>query len=396
MLRSWLTQTLTISAMNARTIPERRGPALVAILGIAGVVTVLLTVMSIGQGFEQTLSGTGSPESVIVLQAGDGSELTSNLQLDEARIIADAPGLRRGAEGVAASAEYFELVELPKRSTGTDAMLPLRGVEPAAPAVRDDFRIVAGRMFEPGRHEVVAGQSAAAGFEGLDIGSVQRFGQAEWTVVGIFSTGGTLVDSELWCDVRVLGSVYRRTGFQSVHARLESAEAFDGFRDALTRDLRTQVRVMRESDFYAGYAGTVTSSVNAVAATIALLMGICATFGTLNTMYSAVSARTREIATLRAIGFGAAPAAISVLSESLALAVVGGLLGGALAYLGFHGYQATTMNWSTYSQLAFAFQVTPALLIQGVAYALAIGLVGGLLPAQRAARLPIATALREA
>lgn len=383
--------------MNLRTLPERRGPSLVAVVGIAGVVAVLLAMLSIGAGLEDIMRSSGSPDTVIVLQTGRDSEMTSNLELEATRIIADAPGLRLGPRGPLASAELFVAVGLPKQSTGTDANVPLRGVQPAAFAVRDGFRIVEGRTFEPGRHELIVGRAAAAAFEGLEVGSVQRWGEVEWTVVGIFSTAGTVADSELWCDVRLLQPAYRRGSvFESVHARLESPAAFQEFKDALSRDLRVDVNVLRESDYYASHSAALTGSVRTVAGIVAVLMGICATFGALNSMYAAVSARTREIATLRALGFGAAPAVISVLAESLALALVGGVAGGALAYLFFNGYQATTMNWKTYSQVAFAFRVTPSLLAAGIVYALLIGLIGGLFPAQRAARLPVATALRDA
>ena len=395
-MRTWLSQVAAVTAINLRTLPERRGSSLVAIVGIAGVVAVLLTVLSIEAGLDRVMRTTGSADTVVVLQAGDDSEIASNLDLDQTRLIADAPGLRRGPRGPLASAELFVVVDLPKRSTGTDAHVPLRGVQPAAFAVRDDFEIVEGRGFEPGRHELVVGRAAATRFQGLHVGAVQRWGKVDWTVVGIFSTGGSVAESELWCDVNLLLPAYRRTEFQSVRARLASPETYQQFKDALTRDARLGVTVMRERDFYAGQTETLTAGLRTLAGVVAILMGICAAFGALNTMYTAVASRAREIATLRALGFGTAPTIVSVLAESLVLALVGGTLGGALAYLGFHGYEATTLNWQTYTQVAFEFRVTPGLLARGVFYALGIGLIGGLFPAQRAARLPLAVALRDA
>ena len=304
--------------------------------------------------------------------------------------------MRRSAEGVVASAELFVVVDVPKRSTGTPANVPLRGVEPAAFGVRDEVRIVEGRTFRPGTNEIIVGRSAAAQFAGIDLGSTQRWGESAWEVVGIFEAGGTIAESEIWCDARVLQPAYRRgDSFQSVYARLESADAFDAFKDALTTDPRLDVMVEREEDYYLGQTQAVTAIITGIAGVIAFLMGIGAVFGAINTMYTAVAARTREIATLRALGFSSGPVVISVMAESVALAVVGGLLGGLLAYAGFNGYQTATINWQTFSQVAFAFRVTPALLVQGIVWAVVMGFFGGLFPALRAARLPVATALRE-
>ncbi|MGH9362047.1 MAG: ABC transporter permease, partial [Thermoanaerobaculia bacterium] len=295
-----------------------------------------------------------------------------------------------------ASAELFVVVDLPKRSTGTPANVPLRGVQPAAFAARDELKISKGRMFAWGKNEVIAGEAAAHQFAGLDVGSRLRLGQNEWEVVGIFAADGALWESELWCDVGVLQPAYRRgNSFQSMVARLESPAAFDRFKDALTKDPRLDVKVQRQSDFYAEQSGAMTTMIRVLGFMVALLMGFGAVFGALLTMYSAVASRTREIGTLRALGFGGGPVVVSVLVESLVLALAGGALGAGLAYAAFDGFRTATMNWQTFSQVAFAFQVTPALLAQGFFYALVMGLIGGLFPAIRAARLPVATALRE-
>jgi putative ABC transport system permease protein len=322
--------------------------------------------------------------------------MMSGLQRDATRIIAEAPGVRRGPGGPAASAELYVIVDLPKRSTGTDANVPLRGVQPAAFDVRDKVRIIQGRRFEPGRNEVVVGKAAASQFKGLDLGNHLRWGENEWTVVGIFEANGGLPESEIWCDVGVLQPAYRRgSTFQSVYAKLDSPAAFTAFKDALTADPRLDVKVVREDEYYAAQSRTLTGLIRIIGAFITVVMGAGAVFAALNTMYAAVAARTREIATLRALGFRAGPVVISVLVESLLLALVGGVIGAVVAWVAFDGFQTSTLNWATFSQLSFSFAVTPPLIGLGIACSLLMGLIGGLFPAIRAARLPVATALRE-
>jgi putative ABC transport system permease protein len=392
----WITQVAAVSLLQIRTVGQRLASSLVAVIGFAGVVGVLIAVLSIAAGFRATMAETGSPESVVVLRAGSDGEMVSGLSREQTRIIADAPGILRTAEGPAASPELFVIVALPKRSTGSDANVPLRGVEPAAFVVRDKLKIVEGRRFEPGRNEIIVGSGAAQAFAGVDVGSTLKLGQNVWTVVGRFSAGGTVPDSELWTDAKVLQPAYRRGDtFQSVYARLTSADAFDAFKDALTTDPRLNVKAQRETEFYAAQSTAMVELVTKIGLTIGVIMGLAAVFGGLNTMYTAVAARTREIATLRALGFKASPVVAGVLAESLVLALVGGLAGGGLAWLAFDGFRASTLNFQSFSQVTFAFAVTPELLASGIGYALLLGLVGGLLPAVRAARLPVATALRE-
>jgi putative ABC transport system permease protein len=322
--------------------------------------------------------------------------MSSTLPQEAARIIANAPGLRQGPDGPLASAELFVIVDLPKRSTGTEANVPLRGVQPAAFAVREDLRIVEGRPFEPGRNEIIAGRAAAEEFEGIEVGRTLRWGKNEWTVVGVFAAARSLTESELWCDVHVLQPAYRREEtFQSVYAKLESPGTFDEFKDALTADRRLQVKVMREDEYYAAQSTILYNLITGLGTLVTVIMGVGAVFGAVNTMYSAVAARSREIATLRALGFGGGPVAVAVLVESLLLALAGGLVGGLGARLAFDGFRAATLNWSSFSQVVFSFEVTPALVAQGLGAALAMGLVGGVFPAIRAARLPVVTALRE-
>jgi putative ABC transport system permease protein len=393
---NWLSQILVVSALNLRTIRQRLSSSVVAVVGIAGVVAVFVAVLSMAEGFRQTLATTGSPDTAIVMRAGAESEMTSILRREDIRIVGDAVGVRRVAAGPMISAELFVIVDLPKRSTGTTANVPLRGVDPMAFSVRKNVKLTAGRLFETGRNELVAGRAAAKQFGGVDLGSTLKFGQSIWTVVGIFDTGGTLSDSELWCDVHVLGPAYHRgDSFQTLYAKLESPEAFTAFKDALTTDPRLNLKVVRETDYYASQSQLIYKLITSLGTLIALLMGIGAVFGAINTMYSAVAARTREIGTLRALGFGAWPVVVSVLAESLALALVGGVAGGTLAYLVFNGVETTTINWQSFSQIGFAFAVTPGLVGSGVFYALVMGLAGGILPAIRAARIPIVSALRE-
>ena len=392
---NWLAQMAVVTELNLRTLKERLAASLVAMAGVAGVVGVFVAVLSMGEGFEKTMATTGSPETVIVMRGGTDAEMMSVLSRDEARIIQEGPGIARASEGPAASAEAYMIADFPKRSTGTEANVPLRGVHASAFLVRQKVDIVAGRRFEFGRAELVVGEAAVREFAGFEIGKQVRLGDTDWTVVGVFSTGGTVSDSELWGDAEVLLPAFRRTTFQSVYARLNSADDFDKFKAALTTDPRLNVMVERETDFYREQSRLLRQIVTGLGNLVAGLMGIGAVFGALNTMYSAVSARTREIATLRALGFGGSPVAVSVLLESTVLALVGGALGGAAAYFGFNGFTTSTINWQSFTQVAFAFAVTPKLLVQGLIYSLLMGLIGGLFPAIRAARLPVAAALRE-
>ena len=395
-LLGWFSQVAVVTMLNLRTLRQRATSSMVAVVGIAGVVAVFVAMLSMAAGFRKTMASTGSPDTAIVMRSGADSEMVSGLALEDTRLIGDAVGVRRGESGPLASAELFVIVDLPKKSTNMTANVPLRGVGPNAFAVRPNVRMIAGRRFETGRNELIAGRGAAGQFAGLDIGRTLKFGQSEWVVVGVFDAGGTMSDSELWCDAAVLQPAYRRgTSFQTVYAKLESPEAFTRFKDALTTDPRLDLKVLRETDYFAEQSQMVSALITTLGAGIALLMGIGAIFGAVNTMYSAVAARTREIATLRALGFGGGPVVVSVLAESMLLALIGGALGGALAYVGFNGFQTSTINWQTFSQVAFAFAVTPGLIVAGIAYALIMGLLGGLLPAVRAARLPIVSALRE-
>lgn len=392
----WITQTLAVTWLNLRTIPQRLSSSGVAIVGIAGVVVVFVSVLSIGAGFQAAMQGTGSEVRALVMRANADSEMTSGLSGDQADVIKQAPGMRRNGQVAVASAELYVIIDQPKISTGKPANVPLRGVEPTAFQVRDDLSIIEGRMMQFGTNEVVVGRGAASQFQGLTLGSVITSGQATWNVVGIFENNGGVTETEIWADARVLQGVYRRgNSYQSVLVRLDSSDTFDTFRDWLLTNPQLNVQVRRESEYYAQQSRSLTSLIQGVGFGIAALMGIGAVFGAILTMYTAVSTRAREIATLRALGFNTGSVIVSVLAESMALGAIGGVLGGIGAYIGFNGYQTSTINFQTFSQVAFAFRVTPELLVTGLIYALLMGLIGGLLPAIRAARLPIPTALRE-
>jgi putative ABC transport system permease protein len=393
---NWLSQMMSVTGFTLRTIPDRKGSAVTTAVGIAGVVAVLVGVLSMAEGFRAAMTIAGPEDVALVLRSGADNEMTSGLSREEVRLIADAPGIARTPEGVLASSELFVIINLTNRATGTDANVPLRGVEQAAMQIRGDLRIVEGRKFERGRNEVIVGAGAARTFVGLEVGKRIQVGLNQWEVVGVFVGGGGAAESEIWTDAPVLQAAYNRgDSFQSVYAKLTSPQQFNQFKDALTTNPQLKIKALRQKEFMAEQSSMLTGFIEGFGYAIAALMACGALFGALNTMYSAVSARTREIATLRALGFGSGPIVFSVLIESLALAIVGGVVGAAGAYLAFDGFKAATMNWQTFSQIAFAFAVTPKLLLNAVIWASIIGVLGGLFPAIRAARLPIANALRE-
>lgn len=395
-LFNWLAQVAALAFFAVRTLPQRLGSSFTAAAGIGGVVLVLVGVLSIARGFERTMTSTASPDVALVLRAGANDELSSGLGREETRLIAEKPGVKRGPEGPLASAELFVIVDVPRKNTGTDANVPLRGVEAAAFRVRDRLEIVEGRAFEWGRNEVIVGRGAAAAFAGLEVGSRLTWGSTSWTVAGIFADGGSVAESEIWTDAKVLQPAYNRgDSFQSVLVRLEDAAALAMFKDALSTDPRLEARALTQAEYLATQSQALVTLISVLGYVVALAMALGAIFGALNTMYSAIAARTREIATLRALGFGGGAVALSILAESVVLGLIGGGVGATVAYLAFDGLQTATMNFSTFSQVAFAFAVTPDLLVQGLVFAVAIGLVGGFFPALRAVRMPIATALRE-
>jgi putative ABC transport system permease protein len=384
-------------SLNLRTLPARLSSSAVAIIGIAGVVVVFVSVLSIAAGFSAAMQGSGSPERALVMRSGADTEMTSGIEGPDADVIKQAPGIRRAGSAALASAELYVIIDLPKKSApDAAANVPMRGIEPVGLAARDEVSIVEGRMFQFGTNEVITGRGASGQFMNLEVGNTIVSGQNRWQVVGIFEADGGVAETEIWTDVRILQGAYRRgNNYQSVLAHLESAGSFDAFRDWLTANPQLNVSIRRENEYYASQSVAMTRLIQTVGVGIAALMGIGAIFGAILTMYTAVATRAREIATLRALGFDITSVLVSVLAEAMVLGAIGGAIGAIGAYLAFNGYQTSTMNFQTFSQVAFAFRVTPQLLALGIFYALAIGLVGGLLPAIRAARLPIPSALRE-
>jgi putative ABC transport system permease protein len=339
---------------------------------------------------------SGSDQVAIVLRNGATDEMSSNLTQEQMRVVADSKHALRDEQGPIVSPELYVVVDLPLVTTGTSANVPLRGVGPQATKLRSHLKIVEGTNFTPGKFEVIVGKGASLQFAGLKVGDQFRAGTTNWTVTGIFEDRGSVAESEVWTDASVLQGAYQRgTSYQSMRVKLTSPSAMQAFKDEITSDPRLNVRMFSEKDYYAEQSRILVTLVSTIGTAIAVLMGLGAIFAALNTMYSAVSSRMREIATLRALGFGSAPVVTSVLVEGLLIGLVGGVIGMIVSYFAFNGLRTSTLNFATFSQLTFAFTVTPQLLVQGLTYALILGFIGGLLPSLRAAKLPITTGLRE-
>ncbi len=382
-------EILEITWQNLKSVPARLGTSMVAVVGVAGVVAVLVAVLSMARGFEATLEAGTAPDNVVVLRSGSSSELDSGFTGEQSRLIAQAGQLAM------VSPEIYVIVDIQKKSTGTDANVPMRGVGPEGPAIRERFEIVEGRMFEPGRKELIAGVGAEDQFRGLTVGNSLELGNERWDVVGLFETGGA-ADSELWTAAPVLQGAYRRgNSYSVVYGKLTSIDDFQAFKDELTTNPQLSVRVEREADYFSEQSEALSTFIEVIGYGIAVLMALGALFGALNTMYTAVSDRAREIATLRAIGFQPMSVVASVMAEAMLLALIGGILGAGAAWLLFNGFTVSTLSFSSFTQVVFAFAVTPDLLLQGLLIALVIGLVGGLAPAIRAARTPIVSGLRD-
>ena len=381
---------------NLRSVRARWTSAIVAVVGIAGTVGVFVAMLSLANGFRATLVSSGSPDNALIVRGGATSEMTSGVALDAVKIIQDAPGIARGPSGPLVTAEAVLMAPIPLRSTGTDANVEVRGVSPNVLEIREGVRIIEGRMFSPGLAEVVVGKNANTTYSGLTLGNTIGLGTVQWKVVGVFDAGGSSFDSEVWGDPHLLTAAYNRpdTFFQSVTAHLTSRESLTQLREALTSDPRLNVDVLREIDYYAKQSTRMTTLITRLGGFVAFVMAIGAVFGALNTMYSAVADRGKEIATMRALGFGGPSVVFSFLLEALLISFVGGLLG-CLAVLRLNGITTSTINFQTFSNLAFAFKITPGLLAEGIVFALVMGVLGGLFPAVRAAGLPVATALRE-
>ena len=392
-MSTW-TQVREITLMNLRSIPERLGPSLVIVVGIAGVVGVLVALLSMSSGLNETLGSGGRTDQVVITRGGSNGELASFLAIASATLIKQDPGIARAEDGTPlASSELIVITEVPRPGQRTGANVTLRGIEPVGLDLREGFRITRGRLFRPGVQELVVGNGAAAQFSGLEVGRTLRFRGSTWTVVGHFESGGKY-DSELWSDIGTVQSAWRRSGVSSILAQLKSPAVLPAMAARLKEDPQLDVEAKTQLEFYQGQSGQLTATIGILAGVVAVIMAFGATFGALNTMYSAVSARTREIGTLRALGFGASPVVASVMAEALLLSASGGVLGALFAYLVFNGYAVSTLGGG-FTQVAFQFAVTPQLVAIGLGLAVGIGFVGGLAPAIRAARIPVTSALRE-
>ena len=382
---------------NFRSIRARWTSTIVAILGIAGTVGVFVAMLSLARGFRATLVASGSPDDALVMRAGSTSEMMGGITLDSIKLVQDKPGVLRDASGQPlVTQEVVGVVPIPLISTGTDANVEVRGVSSNVLEIRKFVKVVQGRMFRSGLDELVVGKNASKTYAGLTVGNTVNFGGGQWKVVGVFDAGGSSFDSEMWCDARILNEVLKRPEniFQSATVHLTSAADFDKFKDSITSDPQLNLEVEREVDYYAKQSSAMTQLITVLGGLVAAIMAIGAVFGALNTMYSAVAERGREIATMRALGFSSWSVILSFLFEALLISFIAGIIG-CVVVLPLNGMTTQTMNFSTFSNIAFAFKITFNLLVMGVIFALAMGVLGGLLPAVRAALRPVAVSLRE-
>ena len=377
------------------SLPQRWGASLVIVIGIAGVVGVLVAMLAMGEGFKATLDQTGSTDSAIILRAGSQAETNSVITRDQVPLISALPGIAQGADGKPlASPELSQVVNLPTTADGTDANVQFRGIGPEGWAIRPNVRIIEGRRFTPGLRELVVGKGALRQFRGLAVGRQLKLANQMWTVVGVFEAKDSH-DSELWTDADVLGPAYQRQAFQSMTVKLDGKAGFKQLKAALAADPRLKLDVDTTRDYYGKQSEGLTKLIRILGSVIGAIMAIGAVFGALNSMYAAVAGRAREIATLRALGFRGLPVVTAVMLETMLLALLGGLLGAIIAWTVFNGYTVSTLG-QNFSQVVFQFKVSPELAWTGLKWALGIGLVGGLFPALRAARLPVTEALRAA
>jgi putative ABC transport system permease protein len=391
---SAIKQIGAVTRMSIGSLPQRLGSSSVIVIGIAGVVAVVISVLAMATGFKKTLASTGRADRAIVLRGGSDSELASSIERGDVLTILDAPQVRRSGDGKpVGSAEAVVIVDLPKKSNDAGSNVTIRGVGEKAFELRPEIHMTGGRMFRSGLRELIVGVGAQKQFKGLDIGSHLTLRGTDWTIVGAFESGGDARESELMADGETVLSAYRRNLYQSVIVQLDAAQGFDAFKQALSGNPQLSVDVKREREYYAQQSADLSKVLSFVAYVVGGIMAVGALFGALNTMYSAVSTRSQEIATLRAIGFGSTPVVISVMIEALLLALIGAAIGSALAWIFFNGNAVSTLG-ANFTQVVFRLTVTPALVVLGIIWACFIGIIGGLFPAIRAARLPVAAALR--
>ena len=384
------TQIFQISLLNLRSLPQRLGSSSVIVVGIGGVVAVLVAILAMAAGFSATLNRSGAPDRAIVLRGGSSTaELSSTIDNRQRQFVGTLDGVRLS------SGELYTVADIPKRATLLPSNVVIRGVEQSAFEIRPEVRIIEGRNFSPGRNELIAGRAASEQFVGIDLGATVELRQSVWEVVGIFEADGSAYESELWTDLAIAQSAFRRFSLiSSMRLQLEQPGVTGSLQEAFDSNPSIDLSVTSEEEFFRGQSQFLTTLITGFGYGVALIMAVGAMFAALNTMYAAVSTRTVEIATLRALGFGATPVVISVLAEAVALALIGGLLGAAVAWFGFNGYTVSTLNQGSFSQVAFDFAVSPDILVTGIVWALSLGLAGGLFPALQAARMPITRALR--
>lgn len=385
---------LAATRIGVASLPQRWGASSVVVVGIAGVVGVLVAMLAMGQGFQSTLNSTGDDTTAIVLRGGSQAETNSVITREQTPLLSTLPGVSKDAQGrPMISPELSQVVNLVSKGDGTDVNAQFRGVGEMGWLVHDKVKVTEGRQFKPGLREIVVGKGAQSQFRGLDVGKTLTLGNQQWTVVGAFNSGDSH-DSELWTDAETLATTYQRGAWQSISVRTDGKAGFDQFKAAVAADPRLKLDVETTKAYYAKQGGGLTKLISVLGTVIGTIMAFGAVFGALNTMYAAVATRAREIATMRAIGFRGLPVVTAIMLETMLLALIGGLLGGLVAWAIFNGYSVSTIG-SNFSQVVFQFKVSPELLWSGLKWALGIGLVGGLFPALRAARLPITTALRE-
>lgn len=386
-----LAQIGAVTMINLRSIPQRWGMSLATVFSIALVVGVLLAFLSMANGFRATIQGSGADDIAIMLRGGAQAELNSGFGRDTVRLIETAPGIARTQDDrLLLSAELYVVADGRRRSSGTDANLPLRGVGGEAARLRDGFTLVEGRMFAQGSNELVVGQGVLREYAGFDLGQTIRLGQNEWTVVGVFSTGGSVFDSEIWADVGVIQNLYQRgNSYQSIRVRLTRPEAIEELRAFVEAEPRLDLDVSNEREYFADSVGGTQDLILFVGWPLSIIMAIGALAGAWNAMYASVDSRLREIATLRAIGFGGLPAFIGAMAESMILALIGGIIGAVATYFIFNGVSASTLGGASFTQVVFSFAVTPESVVSGVVLALIVGFFGGFVPAIRAANAPL-------
>ncbi|MFK8030075.1 MAG: ABC transporter permease [Gammaproteobacteria bacterium] len=395
-MSSILSQMWTVIVMNIRSLPQRLWMSLAAVFAVGVVVAVLLSFLAMANGFDETLKGTGSESVALITRVGSRAELNSTISRDNVNLLLGAPGIAKDANGDAiASAEIYVIVDGIKRSSQTEVNLPMRGISPDGFQLRDRVDIVAGRMFESGRNEIIVGQGVANEFAGFELNKTVRFGKSEWDVVGVFSTGGTAFESELWADAPTVQSQFNRgSTVQTLRIRLAESGNVQPLLDFVEAEPRLQVDVETEAEYFSSQ-GKALKSIVTLGWILSIVMALGALAGALNTMYTSVAARSTEIATLRTLGFSSLSAFAGTLVESLVLSVVGGVLGAVAAYLLLDGVTASTLG-GNFSQVVFNFRLSPALFMDGIKLAVLIGLIGGFFPAFRAARLPVLLAFRDA